>query len=475
MRNRHHQKAVFSSLIRVLVATSFITLILLPENLLFLPLGGFEFSLGVGDVILTLLLPLVIGEILLTGRIKFACGINRLDTAVLLYAVSLLFPVFVALVRYPEMYSSIIAGYVHYLECFLIYYLLRRTLYKEVQAARLLKIFVAVWIGVLVASIIQKISPGSYLALWETIGSRGQPLSETFVRDVRWRLSGPFFNPNTLARFLLLAVPMGWAIYSFKHRVLAKLSYVCVTMLSLAVFVLTLSRSGYLGFLFMLLCFMYYSTSGYAKFNKLRILIIVMLAGVGLLYGETINRRMEHTFRDSGDVGPSLEARFALWKASIHAVGRYWLVGFGHELSVPALREFVKSNESLGGTHNTFLRVLVEDGIVVFGVFLFLLAQIWSWRKAKLAEPWNTYKYAVVAGFVGLIITGLSGDTFQNASIMSSLMFLLGVLNGVCQLQKRRNYLEQPEENSLYNGPSPLGAGRNVYYRRDACCKRGWS
>ena len=419
-----------------LVSASFFALILLPGSLPLLRLGAFEFAYGVGDVILILAFLPLLGEILLTGKIKFPHGINRLDKAILLYFLILLLPVAVGILRFPEKSVFMIAAYTKNLEVLMIYLLIRKTLTITTQANRLLQIFVVVFIGVLVISTIQLLSPSRYLNLYQTIGFWSRPFSESFQSSVGWRLSGPFFNPNTLAQFLLLAIPISWVIYSLKHRLVTRFFWLCLIMLAIAILVLTQSRSGYLGFLLTLLIFMYHTKFRFMKLNTTHIAIIIVLLGVSFFYGSLLYHRIfETTFSAGEELDASLTARFASWEAGIHATWRYWLTGIGIGQSGAALGEFLPYG-SIAGIHNTFLRVLIEGGIIMFTAFVFLLAQIWSWRKVGITEPWNHYKYALIAGFVGLIVTGFLGDTFQSTEIMLSFAFLLGTLNSVYQIGK---------------------------------------
>lgn len=413
-----------------LISISFITLILLPKSLPLLKLGGFEFGWGIGDVLLIFVFFLSIGRIFLTGKIKFLHGVNHLDKAFLLYFISLLCPVVIAGVRYPEKIIFVIAGYIKYLEAFMIYYLIRKTLNKTREANYLLKNFVIVLIGVLAISLVQKMFPNLYLIFWKNIGSQSRAFSETFIKSIGWRLSGPFFNPNTLAQFLLLAIPVSLINYSFNRKVITRLFYLCVIIISIIIFILTQSRSAYLGFLFSLLVIMYYTGFRFVKFKAMQILIVIVLMAVCLFYKSFLYHRIvEYTLY----IGTSIAERFMVWKVGIHAINRYWLVGIGTGGSGTALQQF---NISAAGTHNTFFRSWIEGGIIVFGIFLFLLLEIWLWRKAKLIEPWNYYKYAFIASFVGLIVTGFSGDTFQNSEIMISFMFILGILNSIYQIER---------------------------------------
>jgi len=437
-----------------LVSASFVTLILLPKSLPLLKLGGFEFGWGIGDVLLIAVFLLSFKQVLLTGKVKYLYGVNSLDKVVLLYFIILLYPVIIGSFRYPDESIFIVAGYIKYSEVLMMYYLIRRTLRTERQATLLLKTFVVTLLGVLTVSIIQKMSPDIYLLFWETIGAKSRPFEESFISSIGWRLSGPFFNPNTLAQFLLLAIPTSWVAFSFQHKHLLRLFYLSVIILSIVIFILTQSRSGYLGFLFMLMFFIYHlSFKGKLK----SAFLVIILIGIGLFYKPLLyHRTIEYTFRGDMGLGISAYERLVAWKTGICAIRQFWLAGSGFSESGAALKQY----GFIGGVHNTFLRAWIEGGIIAFGTFVLLLWRIWSWRKAKLTEPWNSYKYALIAAFVGLVITGFLGDTFQNTKTMTAFMFLLAMLNSVYQLQKKKgNTLKHHGRIAYITAQAPWGRG----------------
>ena len=415
----------------VLISVSFVTLILLPKSLPLLKLGGFEFAWGIGDVLLITVFLLSFKRVLFTGKVKYPHGVNSLDKIIFLYFIILLYSVIIGSIRYPNESIFIIAGYVKYSEALMIYHLIRRTLRTERQAGFLLRTFVVTLSGVLTVSIIQRMFPDTYLLFWEIVGAKSRPFEESFILSLGWRLSGPFFNPNALAQFLLLAIPTSWVTFSFQHKQLLRLFYLSVIILSLVVFILTQSRSGYLGFLFMLMYFIYHSSF---KGKLKNAFLIIILIGIGLFYKPLLyHRTIETTFRSDMGLEISAYERLMAWKTGIRAMRQYWLAGNGFSESGAAL----KQHGFIGGVHNTFLRAWIEGGIIAFGTFVLFLWQIWSWRKAKLPEPWNSYKNALIAAFVGLVITGFLGDTFQNTKTMTTFMFLLAMLNSVYQSQRK--------------------------------------
>ena len=161
-------------------------------------------------------------------------------------------------------------------------------------------------------SIIQRIFPDTYLLFWEAVGVKSRPFEESFISSIGWRLSGPFFNPNTLAQFLLLAIPTSWVTFCFRHKQPLRLFYLSVIILSIVIFILTQSRSGYLGFLFMLMFFIYHlSFKGKLK----SAFLVIILIGIGLFYKPLLyHRTIEYTFRGDMGLGISAYERLVAWK-----------------------------------------------------------------------------------------------------------------------------------------------------------------
>jgi len=443
------------------VSISFIALVLFPKSIPMLRLGVSEFAWGVGDVILIVVFILYFGNIILTKKIEFQYGTNSLDKIILSYFIIIAYAVVIGIIRFPEKTIFIIGSYVKYFEVLMVYFLIRKSLYIEKQADYLIKIFTIVSLGVLAISIIQRISPPIYLMFWEKIGFKDVMFQENLIAGIGWRLSGPFFNPNALAEFLIIAIPIGFVGSFLQRNFIFRLIYFGMTVVSIIILVLTQSREGYLGFLFTLLLFIYYSISSSKRYRKnirksfqYSIFILIIIGVIFFCFRVLLYQRfIGQTFQGSTGLGTSAYERLTAWETGVDAIGRYWLIGVGFAESSTALNEI---NNLVFGTHNTFFRVWIEGGIIVFAIFLFLLSRIWNWRKTSLTEPWNYYKYALISGLIGLLITGFFGDTFQDTEIMLSFMFLLAILNSVYQIQRENNLENSVKSNSIYHSSSTL-------------------
>ena len=426
-----------------LTIISFLALLLLPKTLPMLKVGTFSFGWGIGDIILifTFIIAILFSEIIIKGKLKLANGVNSLDKIVFLFYVCLVFPVIISIVKLPGQTIFIMASYIKYLEGFIIYYLLRRLINNSMQAKLFLRIFIVGIIGVLVIAIIQKMFPEFYLAIWQTIALQSRSLGKEFIKSVSWRLAGPFFNANTLASFLLISSPILWAKLSLHKKIRQRLFYLTLSVLSIFILILTQSRTSYLGLFLVILFSLYFSKFPFKIKKTQLIIIIIIIVSACIFFPLLYHRVIEYTF--PGELKPnpltysSISLRVQLWKVGINAFKNHWLIGAGFDQGQTAIFEQLSKDPSAVLPvqyilpHNTYIRMILEGGILIFLVFIYLLIKICCLCRVKLSRTWKEYRNALLAGFCGLVATGFFADTFQDVKIMISFMYLLAIINSL--------------------------------------------
>ena len=82
----------------------------------------------------------------------------------------------------------------------------------------------------------------------------------------------------------------------------------------------------------------------------------------------------------------SWDWRLAAWRSSFEWIGRNPLLGYGLNSFMFFSPQFF--NDQSIGTHNTYLQLLFEGGLLGFGVFIGLLVSVWrclfqNWRTVK--------------------------------------------------------------------------------------------
>jgi len=430
-----------------LFLTAFVFLVLLPKSLPMINIAGFNFGWGVGDLMLILLFIFMFPQFFLKKNLGFYGGINYVDKAILIYFLILLFPLSIMVIRYPSKFLFGIISYIKYFEIFMIYYIARKLICNEKKIKTSLTAFTFVIIRVIIISFIQKISPKTYLLFWQTVSSQSRPLGESFLASVGWRLAGPFFNANTLGRFLLMSIFLIWFFYIKETKHFIANFYIIIIAFCLILLIFTGSRESYIGFLVSILAYIFfYKKKDVSKkfFIPITFIVIIIYFMGDYLYHKVIEYTFGYQTSLAGiQLGSSGLARIELWKAGIYSLSKYWLTGIGLSQSANALYEFLPAGSFVlgGGTHNTYLRVFVEGGMIIFIVFLFTLSRIWALRKYKLSQSWKGFNYAIIASFAGLCVTGLLADTFQNTKLMIPFFYLLGILVSLNNLGLKRNEL----------------------------------
>jgi len=423
---------------------SFALLVLVPKSLPVLNVGRFKFGWGVGDLLLFSIFYFVFfGELIRKNKVFVGCMIS-VNRSVILYFLTLVFPLIIGMIRFPNEIILEIGAYIKYFQAFMIYYLVRKLVYREWQIKISLLVFVFVTIGVLIISVIQFFFPDKYVTFWQTINPENVSLDEDFLLSVRSRLSGPFFNPNSLGYFLLISFPILWWIYTEKKKYRVRFFYVILIIISLLVLVFTGSREAYIAFIF---CFLTYIYLQKVKILNFRFFIIFMLIVIILyfqrfyLYQRIVMSTFDDGYLSIASLSDSPRIRIELWKASIFSLSKYGLIGIGFSQNAKALSEFMLQNslDWVAGSHNMYLRAFVEGGVLGFIFFTYMLLKIWSIRKYACPQGWEKFNYAFLAGFIGIVVAGIFGEPFQDKSLVIPFFYLLGVTMSIIELKKESN------------------------------------
>lgn len=217
------------------------------------------------------------------------------------------------------------------------------------------------------------------------------------------RVTGTFRDPNAFACYLAMLVPL----------VSASPAGVYALPLLLAGGLVTLSRTG----LAALASSSFLSVLLTNLRRRVFLLVITLLALVALCAGvgqTTLSRRIM-SYEDS------LAYRQHLWGSALEVASKHPVFGIG------------KGNwETVSGErqvpHSSFLQVLVDGGVVGFGVFFFPLL-IWLGKGLKRpgTRPWAIAVFAALVGglaisldnfrffwlAVGLLVAGLARSNIQ--------------------------------------------------------------
>jgi len=252
----------------------------------------------------------------------------------------------------------------------------------------------------------------------------GAWLDIVLFTDIGLRLPSTFGNANVYGTYLLLAIPVAAACVIYAERIFFKLCALGITGILLFNMVATYSRGSYVSlaigaFVFVLIIK-----------KKLIVLFVPALLGVLLVLPASVVNRLFSilNFDDTSTV-----FRLNIWRGSLRMLGDFWPIGVGQgEYAFNRVYTYY----SLGAiftphSHNLFLQIMIETGIVGILVFIgvlacFIRAQVNFLRRVKEFRL-RVFSAAFIAAVIGFLAQGAFDYNFYNYRVMLAFFLFLGI------------------------------------------------
>ncbi len=248
------------------------------------------------------------------------------------------------------------------------------------------------------------------------------------VFDENKRTSGPIeWGPNQLAAFLAQFCIFFWAFARIIKRPKAKLILYSLVGLTLITTVYAFSRAAYIAVLI--------STAVFAllKDRKLIVALAIFLFTWQALVPAAMTERISMTKDSSGQLDESAQERVDLWKQSQEIFLGSPVVGAGF-----GSFQYGAHRANLKDTHNYFVKVLVETGVIGFLFFLVILFQMTMagfrlFRRAK--DPlYEALGLGFFLAMISCIVANCFGDRWTYLEINGLLWILAGAVLRAQQL-----------------------------------------
>ena len=238
------------------------------------------------------------------------------------------------------------------------------------------------------------------------------------------RIYSTFENPNVYGTYLLLAIPLAAACIVYVRKTFLRLCAIGITGMLLLNLFATYSRGCYVALAVGAVVFVL------IIYKQLIVLLIPALFASLLVLPATVVNRIFGIFNMADT---STAFRLNIWRGSLRMLGDFWPMGVGQgEYAFNRVYTYY----SLGAiftphSHNLFLQIFLETGIVGFLVFLgmlacFFRAQANFLRRVKELRL-RIMSAAMVAAVSGFLFQGVFDYAFYNYRVMLSFFLFIGL------------------------------------------------
>jgi len=232
------------------------------------------------------------------------------------------------------------------------------------------------------------------------------------------RGGGPLgYGSNQTAAFLAQFAMFFWGFAIFLKKVRTKV--LCYILVSITVFaaMYTFSRGAYLAMLFGVFVL------GITKDRKLLILLAVFLATWQAIVPVAVRERVTMTRTADGRLESSAEERVELWTNAESVIENYPILGTGY-----ATFQLGQHVDGLKDTHNWYVKVMVESGIIGLSLAVALVGQLLalSFRLFRRASDplYRGLGLGLLAATCSCLVANCFGDRWTYIEITALLWVL---------------------------------------------------
>jgi putative inorganic carbon (hco3(-)) transporter len=246
--------------------------------------------------------------------------------------------------------------------------------------------------------------------------------------DENKRGGGPLgYGSNQTAAYLAQFAMFFWGFAQFLKR--KKLRLLCYGLVAITVFadLYTFSRASYLALLFGVFVL------GFLKDRKLILIGAVFLVTWQAVVPNAVRERVNMTENSNGVLEASANERVKLWEAAETSIINSPILGTGF-----ATYQMTTHVDNLKDTHNWYVKVMVETGIVGMLIVIVMLQQMLAagYRLYKVAEDplYRGLGLGLLLAVCSCLVANFFGDRWTYLEITSPLWVLVATALRATQL-----------------------------------------
>lgn len=274
------------------------------------------------------------------------------------------------------------------------------------------------------------------------------------VFDENKRTSGPIaYGPNQLAAFLAQFGMFFWGCATTLKRFKVKLVLYALVALTMVTTLYAFSRGAYIAVLVSVFAL------AVLKNRKLLIVLAIFLVMWKAIVPAAVSERVNMTKDSHGQLESSAQERVDLWTQSQDLFMHSPILGIGFSAFA-----YGEHTDNLKDTHNYFVKVLVEMGLIGFVFFSILVYQMVSvafrvFRKGRGKDPMlEGLGLGFVLAMVSCLVANAFGDRWTYLEINGLLWVLMGSVVRADALLTETS--DQPQPFRLPGGRSAIGPPR---------------
>ena len=252
-----------------------------------------------------------------------------------------------------------------------------------------------------------------YLFGWDTAQAW---MDEGMFEDIKMRIYSTLGNPNVLGEYILLVLPVAIGLMWTRKNPAVKIVYAVVSAIMFVALILTFSRGCWIGLLIAAAIFVTFAA------GKLWGLGLAALPIIPMVLPESIINR----FMSIGNMDDSSTSyRVYIWMGTLAMMKDFWIsgIGMGKEAFTQVYPFYSYNAIVAPHSHNLFLQIMVESGIV--GIIVFLLVVFFFLRRMMVGyqiggkgNGMSTMMTAISAGVCGFLMQGMFDNCFYNYRVL---------------------------------------------------------
>ena len=260
------------------------------------------------------------------------------------------------------------------------------------------------------------------------------------VQQISWyhnlvsrnKINGTFFylGPNEVAAFYNQYTIILMSLFFSMKKSRLKLPLLALILTNLYCILFLFSRGAYLG-----LCLGMFFLFAVKKKALLVPLLFVVILWQAIL-PERVIERISETTNETGEFDASVQRRINIWNRSLELFGENPVTGIGYDV-------FPHLGFDLGDTHNMYLRMLSEQGIIGFFLIVILLFIFLKEGLKLYRRGTDELSRGLGLGFalciIVLVVNNIFGNRWSYMEVSSNLWIFAGLVSRMRVLSSQPN------------------------------------